>query len=94
MIQAQGDEEVRAEITKLKQSSGKDIVLFGGVRMAQTLVRLGLVDEYRFKIQPMALGAGQPLFVGLTQRANLKLTFSKVFDSGWLHFTTCLNNNH
>lgn len=82
MIQARSDQDVVAEITKLKQSSGKDITLFGGVRLAQTLVRLGLVDEYRFKIQPVALGAGQPLFTNLEQRNNLTLTFSKVFSSG------------
>mgnify|MGYP000505794544 CR=1 FL=1 len=82
MIEAQSDEEVVAEIAKLKQSPGKDITLFGGVRLAQTLVRLGLVDEYRFKIQPIALGSGQPLFKDLAQRMSLKLTFSKVFESG------------
>lgn len=82
ILKAHSDSEVIAEVNKLKQLPGKDIVLFGGVRTAQTLVRLGLVDEYRFKIQPITLGAGLPLFTTISQRMNLDLTYSHVFDSG------------
>ncbi len=79
LLHATNDEMVKTEIERIKQMPGGDLVIFGGVRMAQTLTKLGLVDEYRFKVQQVALGKGQQLFLGKT---NLKLVFSKAFDSG------------
>jgi len=55
------------------------MVVFGGARFAQTLSRLGLVDEYRLKLQQVALGSGLPLF---KSRVDLKLVKSKAFKSG------------
>lgn len=80
VINAQTDEELVNKVNKLKESEGGDIVVFGGVRLTQSLVRLGLVDEYRFKIQPVALGKGQPLFT--ENRTPLKLLSTKIFNSG------------
>ncbi len=58
------------------------MVLFGGVSTVQQFVQHGLVDEYWIKLHPAALGAGQPLFTDLRQRANLSLAQSKGHDSG------------
>ena len=52
------------------------MVVFGGARFAQTIARLGLIDEYRLKVQPTALGEGLPLFKRMTK---LKLVKSKVY---------------
>ncbi|MBX4196652.1 dihydrofolate reductase family protein [Candidatus Pacearchaeota archaeon] len=82
LVVAKDDAEIVREMEKLKKSKGKDMVVFGGARMSQTLVRLGLVDEYRLKVQPIILGSGQPLFKDINQRMHLKLTKSKVFSSG------------
>lgn len=76
------DEDIVKAVKKLKQQPGGDMVLFGGVRLAQTFVRLGLVDEYRFKLQPIILGQGKPLFKNIKDRLNLKLLKSKSFESG------------
>ncbi len=43
------------EIRKLKQAQGKNI-LVGGVDIPSQLIELGLVDEYRFVIQPIIAG--------------------------------------
>jgi dihydrofolate reductase len=71
------------EILKLKQESGKNI-LVGGVDVASQLVELGLVDEYLFVIQPIVAGAGRRLFddVSLPERLQLRLLESKVLKSG------------
>jgi dihydrofolate reductase len=82
LLKVKNDDDLVREVYTLKQQKAGDIVLFGGARMAQSLVRLGLVDEYRFKIQPVALGHGLPLFNGLKERLNLKLIKSKIFDAG------------
>lgn len=71
------------EIIKLKQEEGKDI-LMGGVDIPSQLIELGLVDEYRFVIQPIVVGEGRRLFddVSLPERLQLTLVESKIFQSG------------
>jgi dihydrofolate reductase len=79
LVSVKSDDDIAKEVTNLKRQSGGDMVVFGGARFAQTLSRLGLVDEYRLKLQPVALGTGQPLF---KSRVNLKLVKSQAFKSG------------
>ena len=62
LISVASDEDVSRQVQNLKQQPGGDMVVFGGARFSQTLSRLGLIDEYRLKVQPIALGAGLPLF--------------------------------
>ena len=73
------------EILKLKQEDGKDI-LTGGVAIPSQLIQLGLVDEYRFVIQPIVAGEGRRLLddISLPQSLQLKLIESKIFDSGFV----------
>jgi dihydrofolate reductase len=61
---ARGD--LAEEIAELKREPGKDMLAWGGATFAQSLSRLGLVDEYRLILQPVALGHGLPLFKDLT----------------------------
>jgi dihydrofolate reductase len=79
LVSVKSDDDIAKEVTKLKQQSGGDMVVFGGARFAQTLSGLGLVDEFRLKLQPVALGTGMPLF---KSRVNLKLIKSQAFKSG------------
>jgi len=71
------------EIFKLKQEQGKNI-LVGGVSIPSQLIELGLVDEYRFVVGPIAAGEGRRLLEGvsLRERLQLKLLESKSFKSG------------
>ena len=71
------------EILKLKQEGGKNI-LVGGVDIPSQLMQLGLVDEYRFVVQPIVAGGGRRLLdrVSLRERLQLKLVESKIFKSG------------
>ena len=74
---------LRDEILKLKQEPGKNI-LVGGVDVPSQLVGLGLVDEYRFVVQPIVVGEGRRLLEGVSLRERLQLKFveSKIFKSG------------
>jgi dihydrofolate reductase len=56
------DGDLAEEIASLKRETGKDILAHGGAGFAQSLSRLGLVDEYRLIQHPVALGSGLPLF--------------------------------
>jgi len=71
------------EIVRLKHEQGKNI-LVGGVSIPSQLIELGLVDEYRFVVQPIVAGAGRRLLEGvsLPERLQLKLVESKSFASG------------
>jgi dihydrofolate reductase len=72
---------LRDEIMKVKQEPGKNI-LVGGVSLPAQLTELGLIDEYRFVVQPIVAGEGRRLLEGLQQRLQLKLVESKSFGSG------------
>ncbi|TMA86273.1 MAG: hypothetical protein E6J65_03520 [Deltaproteobacteria bacterium] len=61
--------DLASEIARLKQESGKEIMAHGGAGFARSLVRLGLVDEYRLLIHPVALGRGLGLFSSLPGRS-------------------------
>jgi dihydrofolate reductase len=71
------------EIVRLKQEQGKNI-LVGGVSIPSQLMELGLVDEYRFVVQPIIAGEGRRLLEGvsLPERLRIKLVESKIFESG------------
>jgi dihydrofolate reductase len=73
---------VEEEISKLKQQPGQDWLLFGSADLASTLTNLGLIDEYRIMVNPVVLGSGQPLFKGMKEKLNLKLTSAKTFRNG------------
>ena len=74
---------LRDEILKLKQEQGKSI-LVGGVDIPSQLIKLGLVDEYRFVVGPIVAGEGRRLLEGVTlpEKLQLKLVQSKIFESG------------
>ena len=71
------------EIVRLKHEQGKNI-LVGGVSIPSQLIELGLVDEFRFVVQPIVAGEGRRLLEGvsLPERLQLKLVESKIFKSG------------
>lgn len=75
-------ENFAAETAKLKQQPGKDILTFGGVGTASSLIRWGLVDEYNLVINPVILGSGRPLFSGMEEQIKLKLIKSRPYKSG------------
>jgi len=71
------------EILNLKQAQGKNI-LVGGVDIPSQLTALGLIDEYRFVVQPILAGEGRRLLQGvrLPEKCQLKLVESKTLKSG------------
>ena len=70
------------EVAKLKDQPGRDLVVFGGATIVQELVRLGLVDEYWLKVEPVAIGQGLPVFGDVDSPVDLTLVWHKVYRSG------------
>jgi len=73
------DEQLAGAVRREKEKPGKDLGVPGGIRTAQTFVRLGLVDEYVLTVHPVALGSGKRIFTGQT---GLELIDAKTYRSG------------
>jgi len=71
---------VAEEVAKLKRQPGKDLAV-GGAGLASTLIKLGLVDEYRLFVSPVVLGGGTPYFPALGERINLELLETRTVGS-------------
>jgi dihydrofolate reductase len=74
---------LRDEILKLKKEPGRDIWV-SGVDLPSQLIELGLVDEYRFVVQPIITGEGRRFLEGISlpQKLQLQLVESKLLKSG------------
>ena len=70
------------EIEKLRHQSGKNMVIWGSISLAQSIINEGLIDEYRLVICPVVLGSGKPLFLDKVDSFELKLIDAKTFDHG------------
>jgi dihydrofolate reductase len=70
-------------VAALKENDdGPELQVHGSGNLAQTLIRHGLVDEYRLMIFPIVLGEGKRLFADGTIPASLRLVDSKVSPTG------------
>jgi len=59
------------------------MVLWGSISLAQQLMHANLIDEYQFRIVPILLGEGVPLFTKEIS-GKMQLTKSKAYPSGLL----------
>jgi dihydrofolate reductase len=67
-------------VTRLKQEhSGGYLLAHGGARLARSLVKTGLIDEYRLVIQPVVLASGERLF---TAPLTIEPVSTTAFSSG------------
>ena len=73
--------DITAEVNKIKQQPGQDILLFGSGKLVQTLMDLDLVDQYNLLLYPVVLGKGQRLFED-GRDAKLKLVESTPYSTG------------
>jgi dihydrofolate reductase len=72
---------VADEVTKLKNASGQDILMYGSSSLVRSLIQHDLIDEYRLLVYPIVLGTGQHFFKDESY-AKLKLVEAKPFASG------------
>jgi len=59
-------------LRKIKQESGKDILMYGSARLLASLLANNLVDQLDLMLCPVTLGAGQKLFEDKTQFEKFK----------------------
>ena len=75
-------DNILEEIRNIKKTPGKDMTVLGSGSIITQFADAGLIDEYQFMVDPVALGEGTPVFKSLSHKLDLKLTHSKVFKSG------------
>ena len=66
----------------LRQKSGKGVVVWGSLKLAQSLMKAGVVDECQLFLCPSVLGAGKSLFGPDAGLQNMRLLEAKRYDSG------------
>ena len=75
------------EVKKLKALPGKDIWMFGGASLNDSLMNAGLIDEIGLAIHPILLGKGKPFFSDYGKRIKLKLKDCKPYSTGLVYLT-------
>jgi dihydrofolate reductase len=73
------------EINEIKQSGSggsKEILLFGSPTTTHSLIQQNLIDGYWLFVNPIILGQGIPLFMGIKDTTKLKLLNAHQFTSG------------
>jgi dihydrofolate reductase len=75
-------DDLAGAVAGLKQSVESDIYVFGGAGLANSLVGLDLVDEYRLMITPDLFGDGKRLFEPGRPALALSLIDTRRLDTG------------
>jgi dihydrofolate reductase len=70
------------EVRKMKNESGRGMVIMGSGEIISQLTLEGLIDEYQVLVIPIVLGKGRTMFEGVKDRLSLKLTKSRAFANG------------
>lgn len=74
--------DVAAEVARLKQQDGPDLLIQGSSELIQTLLANNLIDEFKLMIFPVVLGSGKRLFGQGAMPVGLKLVDTKASTSG------------
>jgi dihydrofolate reductase len=75
-------DDLAGAIGKLKREAKGDLYVFGGAGIANSIVALDLVDEYRLMVTPDLFGEGTRLFEKGRGRVALALLEAKPLDTG------------
>jgi dihydrofolate reductase len=79
--------DVVSEVSKLKQETGGEILVYASYQLVRTLIEHDLVDEFRLVIFPVVLGTGERLFGEISDKKPLRLAGATTIGDG-LAFVT------
>lgn len=75
-------EDAVAHIKSLKKERDKNMIVWGSLSLAQSLLKANLFDEIQLMVVPVAIGKGYGLFPEECRLFPLKLTGHKTFSEG------------
>lgn len=85
-------DNIVAEVRKMKQESGSDMVILGSGSIVSQLTQEHLIDEYQLVIVPVVLGSGRTMFDSLKEKLSLIMKSSRVFKNGNIY--NCYEPNY
>jgi dihydrofolate reductase len=74
--------DVVAEVRKLKQQPGGDLLLQGSGMLFNALMRENLIDLYKLMVHPVVIGHGNHLFGEVPAHVKLRLVSCRSFATG------------
>ena len=74
--------EATSEIKNLKLLPGKNMVLWGSISLAQSLMKENLIDEYHIQLCPVLTGGGRNLFAQKMNLDRLNLLEVREYNTG------------
>jgi dihydrofolate reductase len=74
--------DVGETVARLKEEDGPELQVHGSSDLIQSLLRAGVIDQFRVMIFPVVLGTGKRLFGEGAPPAALKLVDSKIASTG------------
>ena len=75
------DDSINA-IRELKSQEGKNLVLWGSISLAQSLMKENLIDEYHIQLCPVLTGGGRSLFSQEMNFSKLSLLEARQYNTG------------
>jgi len=75
-------ERQNEQLASLRAGAGKDLWLFGGSSLFQSLLEADLVDAIEVSVMPVLLGGGVPFLAFPANAKKLDLTGHKIYKSG------------
>ena len=85
-------ENLAAEIAKLKNQNGKDILVYGGAGFVSSLIAGGHIDEMYLFVNPVLINKGMRIFDLLEKRQKLSLVSAVPYECGVTVLCYKLNN--
>jgi dihydrofolate reductase len=76
---------VADELTRLKQTEGKNIAITGSAGLVRSLLFDRVLDELELLVHPVIVGNGTKLFPDGTEHQELELLKSTTFSTGVIH---------
>ena len=74
--------EATNAIKKLKSLPGKNMVMWGSISLAQSLMKENLIDEYHVQLCPVITGGGRNLFPRQINSTQLNLLEFRQYNTG------------
>lgn len=74
--------DLKEEIQQLKNQTGEDLIVYGGVDFVSSLIKEELIDEFHLFVNPVILGKGLSVFKDVTHYQKLTLASSVAYPCG------------
>jgi dihydrofolate reductase len=73
---------IEAEIRKLKNTPGREIIVYGGISFVSSLMKHQLIDQLYLLVNPVVFGKGETIYTSVKDNLQLRLETSKPFSCG------------